>query len=231
MQQRTGEFCCSRDSIRTAIRQFHAKVVRLNPLVLVCMFNFTNWNHQICCIVVFAFQMELQFYFLTYEMHVSISNARSNLIYIWLNDYVNILNYWRLDGKREPIISYGSRWSEINEFWSDSSQILNQRFVSYPMPFIFRSRAIPFYYRWKRFTIHHSVMKLLWLTVLQLLKSAQMQHGLRHGDYTRYRYVFLLLLTGCEFVLLLSIQVFSIPNKWFMGERERHTHTQCTSSL
>ena len=23
--------------------------------------------------------------------------------------------------------------------------------------------------------------------VLQLLKSAQMQHGLRHGDYTRYR--------------------------------------------
>jgi hypothetical protein len=25
--------------------------------------------------------------------------------------------------------------------------------------------------------------------VLQLLKSAQMQHGLRHGDYARYRYV------------------------------------------
>ena len=27
--------------------------------------------------------------------------------------------------------------------------------------------------------------------VLQLLKSAQMQHGLRHGDYTRYRYLYL----------------------------------------
>lgn len=25
--------------------------------------------------------------------------------------------------------------------------------------------------------------------MLQLLKSAQMQHGLRHGDYTRYRYL------------------------------------------
>lgn len=27
------------------------------------------------------------------------------------------------------------------------------------------------------------------IPVLQLLKSAQMQHGLRHGDYTRYRYM------------------------------------------
>ncbi|KAJ6764301.1 SIGNAL RECOGNITION PARTICLE 68 KDA PROTEIN [Salix koriyanagi] len=25
------------------------------------------------------------------------------------------------------------------------------------------------------------------INVLQLLKSAQMQHGLRHGDYARYR--------------------------------------------
>lgn len=31
---------------------------------------------------------------------------------------------------------------------------------------------------------------IFYLPVLQLLKSAQMQHGLRHGDYTRYRYAF-----------------------------------------
>lgn len=31
---------------------------------------------------------------------------------------------------------------------------------------------------------------LLVVKVLQLLKSAQMQHGLRHGDYTRYRYCY-----------------------------------------
>jgi hypothetical protein len=44
-------------------------------------------------VALFAFQMELQFYFLTYEMHVLISNGRSNLIYIWLNDYVNDLYF------------------------------------------------------------------------------------------------------------------------------------------
>ena len=31
-------------------------------------------------------------------------------------------------------------------------------------------------------------------TVLQLLKSAQMQHGLRQRDYTRYRYMMVFLI-------------------------------------
>ncbi|MBA0674124.1 hypothetical protein Goari_015736, partial [Gossypium aridum] len=31
------------------------------------------------------------------------------------------------------------------------------------------------------------------INVLQLLKSAQMQHGLRHGDYTRYRFLHVVL--------------------------------------
>ncbi|KAK7316861.1 hypothetical protein RJT34_00621 [Clitoria ternatea] len=34
---------------------------------------------------------------------------------------------------------------------------------------------------------HNQILPKFSVNVLQLLKSAQMQHGLRHGDYTRYR--------------------------------------------
>jgi len=30
----------------------------------------------------------------------------------------------------------------------------------------------------------------LCITVLQIIKEAQQQHGLRHGDFQRYRYIF-----------------------------------------
>ena len=33
------------------------------------------------------------------------------------------------------------------------------------------------------------VLPLLSLNVLQIIKTAQAQHGLRHSDYTRYRHV------------------------------------------
>lgn len=53
---------------------------------------------------------------------------------------------------------------------------------------------------------------ILIFTVLQLLKSAQMQHGLRHGDYTRYRYIFIVIwfnfvfycCSWCVFVCIVS---------------------------
>lgn len=36
--------------------------------------------------------------------------------------------------------------------------------------------------------------------VLQLLKSAQMQHGLRHGDYTRYRFVLMRFVSSFDLI-------------------------------
>lgn len=38
--------------------------------------------------------------------------------------------------------------------------------------------------------------------MLQLLKSSQMQHGLRFGDYTRYRYAVYIYLYMCMFACM-----------------------------
>lgn len=58
--------------------------------------------------------------------------------------------------------------------------------------------------------------------VLQLLKSAQMQHGLRHGDYTRYRcsvfcYLFLMKLDMLLWVVIVVlIRLAPFPSSlWF----------------
>lgn len=64
---------------------------------------------------------------------------------------------------------------------------------------------------------HFEIINLLAFTVLQLLKSSQMQHGLRFGDYVRYRYDLatyitrlICILVACVCVCLFVCGVFHI---------------------
>lgn len=66
--------------------------------------------------------------------------------------------------------------------------ISNLTIVCFLTPWFYEGIAVNLYQRFEFYKFLNDSNIAFAVSVLQLMKSSQAQHGLRHGDYARYRY-------------------------------------------